>query len=452
MNINLDEKKPFKFFFNHNLNEQIKNQNYNFNPFPTQKNQGFFFNKPNNNTINANRKDIRGYNNNNNSYKLKNDLNLNSLNIKLEKSNDSISIKGFQRQFNSLSNSHSIKLNKENILEQINQMIEIKKNNKNNNNNNPNDINNMKPKKHIGNPCFKNIEITSIQNKIIPNKFNNLTESSGTNLKLNTHEYVQLGISVKSFSYNEDVNKKNRKEMQDFHKIKDKYLNSNYKGYFSILDGHGGSEPIKYATSRLPEIFGNFLFSTHFNIEKSFLNSFQKIDEELKNYDDIDNCGSTCTIIYIDKELNSIYCANVGDSKSILIKYDKSFKVLTKDHKIVTNNEEVLRIKEKGGLVFNNRLFGQLALTRALGDLSMKENGLINTPYISKNNINEDDALIIIASDGVWDVYDEKEITEVCLELLNDGKNVDEIGKFIVKSSLEKGSCDNISCIVIQIN
>ena len=441
MNINLDEKKPFKFFFNHNLNEQIKNQNYNFNHFPTQKNQGLFFNKPNNNTINANRKDIRGYNNNN---KLKTDLNLNSLNIKLEKSNDCISIKGFQRHFNSLANSHSIKLNKENILEQINQMIEIKKNKKNNNNNN--DINNMKPKKNIGNPCFKNIQITSIQNKIIPNKTNILTENS------NTHEFVQKAISVKSYSYNEDVNKKNRKEMQDFHKIKDKYLNSDFKGYFSILDGHGGAEPIKYATNRLPEIFGNFLFSTHFNIEKSFINSFQKIDEELKNYDEIDNCGSTCTIIYIDKELNSIYCANVGDSKSVLMKYDKSFKVLTKDHKIVTNNEEVLRIKEKGGLVFNNRLFGQLALTRALGDLSMKENGLINTPYVSKNSINEDDALVVVASDGVWDVYDEKDITDVCLDMLNDGKNVDEIGKFIVKSCLEKGSCDNISCIIIQIN
>ena len=240
--------------------------------------------------------------------------------------------------------------------------------------------------------------------------------------------------------------------MQDFHKIKDKYLNSDFKGYFIILDGHGGSEPIKYATNRLPEIFGNFLFSTHFNIEKSFINSFQKIDEELKNYEEIDNCGSTCTIIYIDKELNSIYCANVGDSKSVLMKYDKSFKVLTKAHKIVTNNEEVLRIKEKGGLVFNNRLFGQLALTRALGDLSMKENGLINTPYVSKNSINEDDALVVFASDGVWDVYDEKDITDVCLDMLNDGKNVDEIGKFIVKSCLEKGSCDNISCIIIQIN
>ena len=446
MNINLDEKKPFKFFFNHNLNEQIKNQNYNFNHIPTQKNQGLFFNKPNNNTINANRKDIRGYNNNNNN-KLKTDLNLNSLNIKLEKSNDCISIKGFQRHFNSLANSHSIKLNKENILEQINQMIEIKKNNKKNNNNNNNDINNMKPKKNIGNPCFKNIQITSIQNKIIPNKTNNnLYENS------NTHEFVQKAISVKSFSYNEDVNKKNRKEMQDFHKIKDKYLNSDFKGYFSILDGHGGSEPIKYATNRLPEIFGNFLFSSHFNIEKSFINSFQKIDEELKNYDEIDNCGSTCTIIYIDTELNSIFCANVGDSKSVLMKYDKSFKVLTKDHKIVTNNEEVLRIKEKGGLVFNNRLFGQLALTRALGDLSMKENGLINTPYVSKNSINEDDALVVVASDGVWDVYDEKEITEVCLDMLKDGKNVDEIGKFVVKSCLDKGSCDNISCIIIQIN
>ena len=147
------------------------------------------------------------------------------------------------------------------------------------------------------------------------------------------------------------------------------------------------------------------------------------------------------------EQLKKLPNAILSDLLDVGIKVDKTEYI---DLELLSDLR--LRIKEKGGLVFNNRLFGQLALTRALGDLSMKENGLINTPYVSKNSINEDDALVVIASDGVWDVYDEKDITDVCLDMLNDGKNVDEIGKFIVKSCLEKGSFDNISCIIIQIN
>ena len=308
---------------------------------------------------------------------------------------------------------------------------------------NPNS-NTIKINKDLGGKCFQNIKITSIKNQKFENK-DNLNKE----YEINNHEYTPIGRSVISFSYNEEKN--NRKEMQDFHKIVDKYINSNNKGYFSIFDGHGKGviEPIKYAASRLPSIFSNFLISTHYNVEKSFIYSFQKIDDELKCYSQIENCGSTASLLYIDKEVGIVYSANVGDSKGILINKFKKYKILTTEHKCLNNNEEVQRIKNLGGLIFNGRLFGQLAWTRALGDFSLKNNGLISTPSIYKNKILEDDIYIVVASDGVWDTLNEDEVSNICID--NANLNTDDLGKLIIKRAIEKGSEDNISCILIQV-
>ena len=97
--------------------------------------------------------------------------------------------------------------------------------------------------------------------------------------------------------------------------------------------------------------------------------------------------------------------------------------------------------------MFNGRLFGQLILSRALGDFSMKSHGLISTPSIHKHIVNEKDKFIIIASDGVWDQISEDEIVDICLE----NGNCDNIGEKIVNLAINKGSTDNISCIAIKI-
>lgn len=44
---------------------------------------------------------------------------------------------------------------------------------------------------------------------------------------------------------------------------------------------------------------------------------------------------------------------------------------MTTDHK-ATNPDEVKRIKDLGGVIFRGRVSGNLAVTRALGDLALK--------------------------------------------------------------------------------
>ena len=448
------KRKNLHFFFNHNLNSNIKIVNPD-NPVSNPieiKGRGFFANFSQKNLI---KKDLRGY-------PIKQSEENSTLNNNINNNKDVNHL---------ICSSQPVELNRDIILDQISQMIDQKTKNNNKDNsmglnlNNQNNIiktqkgdflsqenQNLKLNKNIGGRCFQNTKITSIHSIKFNNNSNNNNNNieKNNNYELNTYEYNPIARSVQSFSYNEEKNIKSK--MEDFHIIIDRYMNSNNKGYFSILDGHGigCQEPIKYATTRLPNIFSNFLNSTNYNIEKSFIYSFQKIDDELKCYSQIENCGSTVTIIYIDKELNIIYGANIGDSKSIIINRNKTYKNLTTEHKVESNIKENERIKKLGGIIFNGRLFGQLALSRALGDFSLKNNGLISTPSIHKHKFNEDDIYIIIASDGIWDVLNEDDISFFCIENCN--LNCDELGKLIIKKAIEKGSEDNISCILIQLN
>lgn len=57
-----------------------------------------------------------------------------------------------------------------------------------------------------------------------------------------------------------------------------------------------------------------------------------------------------------------------------------------------------------------NRLFGDLAISRALGDLNYKkpkqsENFVSNAAFIRQVTLTPLNRFIIIASDGVWDVF-----------------------------------------------
>lgn len=64
------------------------------------------------------------------------------------------------------------------------------------------------------------------------------------------------------------------------------------------------------------------------------------------------------------------YIANLGDTRAVLCENGMAKRVST-DHKI-SNESEQERVKKEGGLILKGRVGGQLAITRALGDLMLK--------------------------------------------------------------------------------
>jgi len=320
-------------------------------------------------------------------------------------------------------------------------------------NNNGTSINNTNPYAFPSNSTNNNLAFNTnlFSRTINQNSSLILSQTPSSNKQRNDNpNYNPKASNVKEYSYREDQNLKSRPYMEDMPKIIDQFEN-NTSSFFSLYDGHGGSDPVKYCKERMPEIFKNSVMLNGSNVEKAFTFAFQKLDDELK-FTDAENLGTTATVCYIKNETDIvvglkriIYTANVGDTRCVLLS-NNSYERLSFDHK-ATEPSETNRIKLAGGMVLNGRAGGQLALSRALGDHSLKKYGVSAVPYVSKHVIEYSDRFVIIASDGVWDVISEDE----ALKMSSCVSDADDFADLIVKTALNKGSRDNISVIVIKL-
>ena len=93
-----------------------------------------------------------------------------------------------------------------------------------------------------------------------------------------------------------------------------------------------------------------------------------------------------------------LYTANAGDARGVLCRAGKAVR-LTYDHK-GSDKQEAKRITDAGGFVMSGRVNGVLAVTRSLGDSSMKE-FVVGSPYTTETQLCDDDEFLILACDGV---------------------------------------------------
>ena len=80
--------------------------------------------------------------------------------------------------------------------------------------------------------------------------------------------------------------------------------------------------------------------------------------------------GTTANVVLISEK--EIYCVNSGDSRSVLCRGGKAVG-LSEDHK-PGNPGELKRIENAGHMVEDDRVDGNLALSRAIGDFQYKDN------------------------------------------------------------------------------
>jgi len=82
----------------------------------------------------------------------------------------------------------------------------------------------------------------------------------------------------------------------------------------------------------------------------------------------VSNCGGCTANVGLLKR-GKFYVANAGDSRSVACLNDGSTLALSYDHK-PDNTEEKNRIESAGGYVSENRVNGNLNLSRAFGDFT----------------------------------------------------------------------------------
>ena len=120
--------------------------------------------------------------------------------------------------------------------------------------------------------------------------------------------------------------------------------------------------------------------------------------------------GTTVISVFINKKQRQIITAHVGDSRAIMITSTESYD-LTADHK-PSNPREKERIEMLGGEIITlgvPRVQGVLAVSRALGDVSLKP-FVSNIPTVSYYELTGKECFLVMASDGLWDVMDHDDV------------------------------------------
>ena len=214
---------------------------------------------------------------------------------------------------------------------------------------------------------------------------------------------------------------------------------------FVCLDGHGsdGASVSSYAARNLMGGVAAALQAGKSPAE-ALMVAFQRTSATMPhNVKDCRFSGSTAifTILHREPQGRVLTTAWVGDSRAVLARNRQAAPAatgvmntqlqpipLTKDHK-PTDPKERQRLLEARAIVRPSRIInphtGQwievgavrvwdasqiygVAMSRALGDMQVHPY-LIPTPDVSKRLLDENDRILVLATDGIWDVMENDE-------------------------------------------
>jgi serine/threonine protein phosphatase PrpC len=181
-----------------------------------------------------------------------------------------------------------------------------------------------------------------------------------------------------------------------------------------VCDGHGkrGEVISNTVTQVLPRLI-NAGKATEANLRSAFL----AMDEEIAKLGPLtDRAGSTAVAVLITPP--RLVCAYIGDSRAIIGRRSATRGLwdpiaLSGVHKPDMPGEAE-RIMAAGGMLTRTR-FGParvngLAMSRAFGDFDVKAAGVIAEPDVNVHDLLPTDEVVVVGSDGVWDVLDQSEV------------------------------------------
>ncbi|XP_065861090.1 uncharacterized protein [Euphorbia lathyris] len=214
--------------------------------------------------------------------------------------------------------------------------------------------------------------------------------------------------------------------------------------------------------------------------------------------------GSTATIVLIADA--HILVANVGDSKALLcsekfqspaearatllrlyrerrrngvvspVRYHDNIKLITSNglaHFIVDEltrdhhpdrDDEKFRVETAGGYVHEwggvARVNGQLAVSRAIGDVYYKRYGVISAPEVTDwQPVSKNDTYLVVASDGMFEKLNLQDVCDLLWEVHSHGTERSELSsscshslaECLVNTAIERGSMDNVATVVVPL-
>ncbi|KAH0791029.1 protein phosphatase 2C [Histomonas meleagridis] len=202
---------------------------------------------------------------------------------------------------------------------------------------------------------------------------------------------------------------------------------------YAVIDGHAGNLTSSLAAYKIPKYIKEFTLMDVVDGLKRLVDFLRR-----KNVKD----GATLALVV--KHGNAIICANIGDSRALIVRKDGSAFPLSYDHKPY-ERDELERIRSEGAEVYDDRTQGILAISRSIGDFSIK--GVSAVPCINTYELDKDDARIVIACDGVFDVLSVEEVGK----LVQSETDPSVAAHKVRNNAYAKQSDDNISVVVVNL-
>ncbi|XP_021729054.1 probable protein phosphatase 2C 76 isoform X2 [Chenopodium quinoa] len=238
-----------------------------------------------------------------------------------------------------------------------------------------------------------------------------------------------------------------RASMEDFFDVKMSKKNGKTVCLFGIFDGHGGSRAAEYLKDYLFENLmkhPKFIEDTKVAISETYKKTDAEfLDSEKDTFRDDGSTASTAVLVE-----NHLYVANVGDSRTVISKAGKAI-ALSEDHK-PNRLDERKRIESAGGVVMwagTWRVGGVLAMSRAFGNRMLKQ-FVVAEPEIQEQEINEELELLVLASDGLWDVVPNEDAVSIAWA----EEEPEAAARKLTETAFNRGSADNITCIVVRFH
>eukprot|EP00929_Paragymnodinium_shiwhaense_P014879 TRINITY_DN122859_c0_g1_i1.p1 TRINITY_DN122859_c0_g1~~TRINITY_DN122859_c0_g1_i1.p1 ORF type:complete len:468 (+),score=127.86 TRINITY_DN122859_c0_g1_i1:104-1507(+) len=272
---------------------------------------------------------------------------------------------------------------------------------------------------------------------------------------------------------------KGSKGFRDTTPNQDNFSCTFYKNGITLVctfDGHGPYG--HYVSTRTVQTVPYFLAksaSFPHDMKTALVEAFEMSQKDvfalaLEENWDVQTSGSTA--VAVAWKGSTVWTANCGDSRCVIgSESDKSVVFETTDHKPDTPAEKA-RIEASGGEVrtqtypdgwVNHRIFVKgedypgLCMARTLGDVCVKDHGVIATPEVVESTVDlKKQIFIICASDGVWEFLDSRFVVKaVAKKMATDGaeKTLTKLQREAKKCwNREEGDyCDDITSALIRL-
>eukprot|EP00920_Eleutheroschizon_duboscqi_P044110 GHVT01105094.1.p1 GENE.GHVT01105094.1~~GHVT01105094.1.p1 ORF type:complete len:425 (-),score=44.64 GHVT01105094.1:1020-2294(-) len=271
---------------------------------------------------------------------------------------------------------------------------------------------------------------------------------------------------------------------QDTHEQIATFANLPNSYWFSVMDGHGvhGHIVSGFVRDRLSKtVKDDRSFSGNASSSETvevLRRAFRCVNNEVfsgsNSRVDVEFSGTTCVTVLIRG--NTLYCANVGDSRAICAQWKSAggwnALPLSNDHK-PDDPVEQKRINDAGGRVDTFRTsqgaplgparvwlretdVPGLAMSRSIGDGVAASVGVSAEAEVQTFQLGEADKFLVIASDGVWEFLSNEEVIDIVRPFHTSG-DVHGACEALVHAAnqrwvQEEDVIDDTTCVIVFLN